>query len=127
MRNTSTFAVASLVLGILSLVTLCTGILPIPLGALGILFAALLHRKGRSMPPQATAGLVTSICGLIMGLFITVGACVYTFVEMPMLLRDPAYRQQLNETCEQMYGMSFDDLMQQAYGIDIDEWIEIQE
>ena len=43
------FTVASLVLGICSLASICTAILPLPLGALGILFAILSYRKGRQM------------------------------------------------------------------------------
>ena len=43
------FAIASLICGILSNICCCTGILSLPVGALGILFAVLTKRKGKSI------------------------------------------------------------------------------
>lgn len=111
------FTVASLVLGICSLLTVCTAVLPLPLGALGILFAVLSHRKGRRMDTMAVTGIATSCVGLAFSL-IMYGA---VFASMPNLLRDPDYRDMLNRYSESMYGESYDELFEKAYGIDLDE------
>lgn len=59
-------AVASLVMGILSLLLVCCGF-SFCFGALGILFA-LLSRTNKSMDPQARIGLGLSIGGTVIGL-----------------------------------------------------------
>lgn len=111
------FTVASLVLGICSLASICTAILPLPLGALGILFAVLSYRKGRPMDTMAMAGIATSCVGLAFSVL------VYgvVFSMMPAMMRDPDYRDMLNRYSESMYGESYDDLFERAYGIDLDE------
>ena len=111
------FSIASLVLGILSILSLCTAILPIPLGAAGILFAILGHRKGKQLDSMALAGVLTSIAGLAMSLVLF----AMTFMMLPTMLKDEAYRAQLNSMSESMYGMSFDEMMEEAYGVDLDE------
>ena len=45
-RGRHSFEIASLVMSIISMVLLCTGILAIPFGALGILFAVLSTDRG---------------------------------------------------------------------------------
>lgn len=56
-------ALASLVLGILSLVTCCCSCLAVVLGALGIIFA-FLSKEDRPMCSQAKAGLILSCVGV---------------------------------------------------------------
>lgn len=111
------FTVASLVLGICSLASICTAILPLPLGALGILFAVISYRKGRRMDTMAMAGIATSCVGLVFSVLVY-GA---VFSMMPAMMRDPDYRDMLNRYSESMYGESYDDLFERAYGIDLDE------
>lgn len=111
------FTTASLILGICSLLTICTAILPLPLGALGILFAILSYRKGKSMDYMAVTGIVTSCVGVLFSLVIFGSA----FAMMPSMLRDPEYRDMLNRYSESVYGQSYDDLIENAYGIDLDE------
>lgn len=111
------FTIASLILGICSLVTICTAVLPLPLGALGILFAILSYRKGKHMDTLAITGIATSCVGLLFSL-IFIGVA---FSMMPAMLRDPEYRDMLNRYSESMYGQSYDDLFENAYGIDLDE------
>ncbi len=116
MQQKNPFILASLILGIASLTLLCTGVLPLPLGALGILFAVLSCRKGRRMDPMAVAGITTSLAGIVCS-----GAILaYTLVNIPALMRDTAYRSQLNAIYEQLYGESFDEFMEQYYGVDVD-------
>lgn len=111
------FTIASLVLGISSLLTVCTAILPLPLGALGIIFAVLSYRKGKQMDTMTVTGIATSCVGLFFSLVVFGIA----FAMMPAMLRDPEYRDMLNRYSESMYGQSYDDLFENAYGIDIDE------
>ena len=115
MKNS--FSIISLVMGILAIVSICTAILPIPLGAAGILFAILSHRKGRQLDTLALGGVVTSIAGMVMS-FVLI---VMTFMMLPSMLKDETYREQLNAVSESMYGMSFDEMMEEGYGIDLDE------
>lgn len=111
------FTIASLVLGVCSLLTVCTAVLPLPLGALGVLFAILSYRKGRRMDTMAVTGLATSCLGLAFSIVI-----YGTVLSMlPAMMRDPQYREMLNRYSESMYGESYDDLFERAYGIDLDE------
>lgn len=111
------FTVASLILGICSLASMCTAILPLPLGALGILFAILSYRKGQRMDTMAIAGISTSCVGLAFSvLFYGV-----VFATIPSLMRDPEYRKMLDRYSESMYGVSYDELFERAYGLDLDE------
>lgn len=111
------FAVASLILGICSLVSVCTAILPLPLGALGILFAILAYRKGRRMDAMTVTGIATSCVGLAFSVLIY----GMVFAMIPSMMRDPEYRDMLNRYSESMYGQSYDELFEKAYGIDLDK------
>lgn len=68
----NTMAIASLVMGILSVVLLCCGF-SFFFGALGILFA-LLSRKDSPMESQAKVGLGLSIGGTVVGLLLLIVA-----------------------------------------------------
>ncbi len=111
------FAIVSLVLGIGSLLTICTGFLPLPMGALGILFAVLSYRRGRRLDSMALTGAVTSCVGLLFSLVLY----GMVFAMLPSLLRDPEYRDMLNRYSESLYGESYDDMFEDAYGIDLDQ------
>lgn len=104
-NRTNGFAIVSLICGIVSIVSCCTGFFSIIFGALGILFAILTRRTGQSMSTMSLAGLVLSGFGLALGLFLT----VYAFI---VVLTDPNYMEQLDMTFQQMYGMSMDEYMQ---------------
>lgn len=118
----NSFAIASLVLGLLALVTLCTAILPLPLGALSILFAVLSRRKKRQLNTTALIGVVSSVCGMAMSLVIV----VMSFMMLPSMMQSEEYREQLNTMSEAMYGISFDDMLEDAYGIDLDEILDTE-
>lgn len=96
------FAIASLVCGILSLVLCCTGILGIPAGALSILFAVLSKRKGEALSGMSTAGVVTAVIGILLGI-LTVAYSIY------LLFYDPTFREQMDIMMQQMYGVSFEE------------------
>lgn len=102
------FAIAAMVLGIASLVSICTVFLPLPLGALGVLFAILGRRHGKKLPSAAVSGLITSLIGMTCGLVILISAFT---VSLNML--KPENRDQLNQMFEQTYGMDFDEYYDQ--------------
>lgn len=79
------FSVASFVCGMLSITLCCTGVLSIPVGALGILFAILTKRHDELLPPMSKTGIILCITGILLGIFMT----VYAFY---MLETDPATR-----------------------------------
>ena len=101
--NRNKFARASLILGMCSIVLVCTLFLPIPLGALGLLFYFLSKRL--------QAGLVTSLIGLCAGL-IFMGFTVYSSVQ----LLKPENRDVLNAQFESLYGVDFDEYINRLYG-----------
>ncbi len=109
------FAIASLVLGLLSVTLGCCGI-SIPLGALGILFASLCYRRGKRMNGNARFGLCLSVFGLIYGMVLILYSL---FVQLPAMLQDPAYMNQLNQLYRTFFGMDFQEFMQSFYGVNL--------
>ena len=116
-RRKNSFATASLVFGILAILTITTAILPIPLGALSILFAVLSHRKGEKFSGTQIGAIITSTVSIALSITIIVS----TFSMLPTLLKTPAYRDQLNGISQQLYGEDFDDILEELYGIDLDD------
>jgi hypothetical protein len=98
-------SIASMVCGICSLVLCCTGLLSIPAGALGILFAMLTRKKGQRMSSMCVAGIWLSCVGLALGIFITVSSIVTVFT-------DPSYRNMLDQMYQQMYGVDMEEFWQ---------------
>lgn len=124
----NTFATLSLVLGIASVALICTGILPIPLGALGLLFA-ILSRRGTKFEGSAVGGCITSIIGLALGLIMTVmvyvmaifGAVNSVMSSSESIPTDP---DALNDYIwESIYGEDYKEIFEQ-YGIDYDKMMD---
>lgn len=111
------FSIASFVCGILSITTCCTGILSLPLGALGILFAVLVYRKGKQLNSICTLGIVFSCSGIVIGLIMI----VYSFIMLPAFLKNEAFRSQFDGLTEQMYGMDFEEFLKEYYGYTIEK------
>jgi len=105
----NTFAVLSCIFGIASLALLITGIVPIPLGALGILFAVL-SRRGRKMESTAKTGVLLSAVGLATGLFFIIMVYALTLVGAVPGMNGENYK----EIFEQ-YGIDYDAMMDQMY------------
>lgn len=110
------FIIASMICGVLSVTACCTGILSLPLGALGILFALLTYRKGKKLNGTALTGMVLSAMGIITGISMT----IYSFYTLPEMMQDPFFRSQVDSLTEQMYGMDFAEFMKEFYGYEID-------
>ena len=98
-------SIASMVCGICSLVLCCTGLLSIPAGALGILFALLTRKRGQRMNNMCVAGIWLSCVGLALGIFITVSSIVTVFT-------DPSYMNMLDQMYQQMYGVDMEEFWQ---------------
>lgn len=114
-KKGSGFAIASMVCGICSAVLFCLG-LSLPFGALGILFAVLTYRKGKSMDSMSITGLVTSCIGLLLGIIMMINV----FVQFPSMMKDPALRKELDAVYEGIYGENFADFWENNYGIEIE-------
>ena len=86
-RGRHSFEIASIVMGIISMVLLCTGVLAIPFGALGILFALLSRKDKDRLGNIAITGAIISVVSMITGAFITVYS-VYTVMTDPSVLEE---------------------------------------
>jgi hypothetical protein len=109
------FAVASLAMGALSVLSACTLIPPIPLGALGIIFAVMAYRKGKKTHYMAKVGSILS--GI--GVFISMLLVVAYVIMLPTLMRIETFRTRMNRSSQQIYGKDFDEMIMELYGIDI--------
>lgn len=105
-RSMRGFALASMILGTSSILLCCTCLLPLPLGALGMLFAILSRRRARSMTGVGVVGMVTSIIGMTMGIVIT--AYLAAMVSMAL---NPSTRHYLDPVYQNAYGMDFEEFM----------------
>ena len=113
------FAIVAMVLGLCSLLSLCTFFLPLPLGALGIVFVILSKRQGKKMSGTAITGLFTSLVGIGVSLVLIVVAITTAFTMLK-----PENRGALNQQFEQIYGMDFDEYMERIYGEDFDDMMD---
>ncbi|MBO4608280.1 MAG: hypothetical protein J5696_00255 [Lachnospiraceae bacterium] len=86
-RGRHSFEIASIVMGIISMVLLCTGVLAIPFGALGVLFALLSRKDKDRLGNIAITGAIISVVSMITGAFITVYS-VYTVMTDPSVLEE---------------------------------------
>ena len=110
------FIIASMICGILSVTACCTGILSLPLGALGIIFALLTYRKGKRLNGSALTGIMLSIMGIVTG----ISMLIYSFATLPQMMQDPFFRSQVDSLTEQMYGMDFAEFMREYYGYELE-------
>lgn len=113
-RQPNKFSSTSCIMGITSLVTMCTGIFSIPLGALGVLFAVL-SKKDKKMDSSAKLGCTLSGIGLFSGLALTIFVYVTTFTAM---FESIDYSQISNMTEEE----AMDYIMESIYGPEYKEY-----
>lgn len=103
------FSIASLIFGILSITLGCCGF-SVFTGAFGIFFALMCYRKGKKLNSSCMTGLVLSIIGIVIGV-LSIALAFY------MIFHNPAYMEQFNQSFRQVYGMSFEEMLQNYYGI----------
>lgn len=109
------FATASLVLGIIALLSAFTMTIlpPLIFGSLSIILGILSRGSGK-MSSRALGGVISSGSALVINVAICVIA-FYTVFSNPQMTEE--YWNTLNEAYEQMTGMTFDEIMEN-YGID---------
>lgn len=109
------FATASLVLGIIAFTSAFTMTIlpPLLFGSLSIILGILSRGNARRPGNRALAGIIVSAGALVINLAV----CVFSFY---IVLSDPdtanQYRNMVNETYEQMLGMSLDEILD-SYGL----------
>ena len=126
-RQPNKFSSASCILGASSLLTMCTGIFSIPLGALGVLFSVL-SRKGRKMDPGAKLGCTLSGIGLASGLILTVFVYVTTLFNMFDAIdydqmKNMTQQEAMDYMMESIYGPEYEEYFH-SLGIDYDQLID---
>lgn len=122
-RNTKgdSMASASMILGIIALVSLLLLRLSMPfiLGGVGIILAILSKGSARKMVGRAKAGMICCITGLVLDLAFCVFA-VWLVFSLPKL--SPELTEEVNKVCEEQYGVSYYEMMEEIYDMwDFDE------
>ncbi len=112
----SSFATASMVLGILAILSAFTGTVfpPVIFGCLSIILALLSKGNDRAMLPNAKVGVLTAILGLIVNVLIVASSFLLLFTNPNM---QEEFHDQLNQYYEYFYGESFDDAWDEIQGI----------
>lgn len=104
-RQQNTFITMALVFGLLAFFSSMFVITPFIFGGLSIIFAILSKTSKQKMAASAIAGIAASIAGM---------ACTVCMVGIVyyMLFNVPEYRELINKQYEQMYGQSFDEMLE---------------
>lgn len=90
--------------GIAALATTLTGVFPIILGALGLIFTNLSRRRGAGYPSRAKAGMIMSIIGIVIGLFLTINSFIYVVT----MMNSEEFYNEINTTYQMLYGEDID-------------------
>lgn len=106
------FAIASMILGILSLCSCCTGIFPVVFGSLSILFAVLASRRNAPRNPLCMVGVWLSVLGIVLGIYLLI-------TSVRAVITDPIYREQFNQIFRQLYGMDLQEFIETYYNVKI--------
>lgn len=107
-------ATVSMILGIVTLVSLLLLRLSMPflLGGVGIILAILSKGGARKMIGKAKAGMICCITGLVLDVVFCVFA-VWLVFSLPKL--SPELTEEVNKICEEQYGVSYDEMMEEIY------------
>ena len=120
------FAFAALILGVSALFSLFTVYLPLILGSLAILFALLSKGYGKKMAATAKIGFISAITGL--SLILSILAVGITSLYLLFATStddqlhygsqiDQAIEMQLGQSTEEMFGTSYEDMMEQLVAL----------
>ena len=103
--SANSFSGNARILGILSIIMAFTStIFPsLILASLAILLAFLSRGKNQKLLKSAKSGVITGTIAIVMNLVLFFGSAI-------VLFSDPTH-QQLNKTCEQIYGMDYDEMI----------------
>ncbi len=114
-------ATASMVLGIISLVSLLLLQISIPLlvGSLGIVLAILSKGNAKKAVGRAKAGMICCIVSLSLDIVLCVSA-IWLVFSLPNL--SPELKEEVNKACEETYGVSYDEMMDEMMDEINDIW-----
>lgn len=85
-------------------------ILPCFLGGMAIILAILSRGGERHLSRLARRGIICAVIGLVTTVWLTVQVLIPSAIAQ---LKDPYYRQFMNQVSESLYGTSFDDMLRQ--------------
>ena len=95
-------------------------LVPLILAPIAVVLAVLSKGAGRTFSPAARRAVIFAAVGIGVNLLIT----VFTFRSALQLMKEPAYREQLNHMTENMYGYTYDELIENldaAYGLHLSD------
>jgi hypothetical protein len=109
-------ATAALILGVMSVLSLFLMQLYIPFiaGGIGIILAILSKGSTRKLSGKAKAGVTGCTVGLVLDVLLCVGS-VYLVFNLPKIMPDMV--DEVSEMCEERYGMSYEELMDEINGM----------
>ncbi len=107
-------AAASLILGIITLISLLLLRLSMPfmLGGVGIILAILSRGSAKKMLGKAKAGLICCITSLVLDVILCISA-VWLVFALPKIA--PELMDDINKICEEQYGVSYEEIMDEIY------------
>lgn len=110
----SGFATASMVLGIISIMTAFLGTVypPLVCGGLSIILGLLSKGGDPVLLPNARVGVITAIVGLIVNVAVVAASFALVFGN-PQMREE--FHDQLNEYSEYLYGESFDEMWEELH------------
>lgn len=113
-------AAASMILGIIALVSLLLLRVSMPfiLGGVGITLALLSRGGTRKLSGKAIAGIICCISGLVLDVVLCITA-VWLVFALPRVAPDLV--DEVNKVCEEQYGVSYDEIMEEIYDM-LDEF-----
>lgn len=118
-QSADRLATASLVLGIISIVSvLCC--CPFVFSAIGIVLALLSKGASDELRPRAKTGLILSIAGLVISFVLTIFTIVFPIV---MYETNPEFRKNINNVMEESLQQD-EELFRQIYGDDVYEQMQ---
>lgn len=104
----NTFTLLSVLAGLFAFMSCSFIFTAMIAGGLSILFAILSKGKHSKMHFMAKSGIAASVAGIVLSVIIT-SSVVY------LVFNSPQYREMLNTTYESMYGMTFDEALEEIY------------
>lgn len=106
------FLIASIILSALAFFSVQFVVLPFIFGGLAIIFAIL--SKGESN--KMCGGAISSIVASVLSMILTV--CMTAFI-MYLIMYNKDYRSLLNDYSTQLYGQSFDKIVEESFNIEL--------
>lgn len=108
-RKPNQMETASQICGIIAVISVFTMMIypALVLGSLAIIFAILSRGSAKKLYDRAVTGIITGGIAIAVDIALLVASLAIIFSNGPM-------KQQLNDACKQMYGQTFDDMLQDA-------------